>query len=93
MRPVHDQIIAKYYSQLQEGFQGFHYIRMTGYTSYQAGQEDDLQVGRILLVNGQFYTLGLLTPLIVRGKILLKHQYGPAYELGCDDPLLKEEQS
>ena len=87
IKPVHDQITAKYYSQLQEGLQGF-YIRMTGCTSYQAGQ-----VGGILLVNGQFYTLGLLTPLIVRGKIMLKHQYGPAYELGCDDPLLKEEQS
>ena len=47
IKPVHDQITAKYYSQLQEGLQGFYHIRMTRCTTYQVGQEDDLQVGRI----------------------------------------------
>ena len=41
---------------------------------------------------GNFDPLGLLTPLIVRGKILLRRLYGPDYVLGWDDPLPEEEQ-
>ena len=41
---------------------------------------------------GNFDPLGLLTPLIVRGKILLRRLYGPDCPVGWDDPLPKEEQ-
>ena len=41
---------------------------------------------------GNFDPLGLLTPLVVRGKILLRRLYGPDYGLGWDDPIPKEEQ-
>ena len=40
---------------------------------------------------GNFDPLGLLTPLIVRGKILLRRLYGPDCSLDWDDPLPREE--
>ena len=36
---------------------------------------------------GNFDPLGLLTPLIVKGKILLRRLYGPDFTLGWDDAL------
>ena len=38
---------------------------------------------------GNFDPLGLLSPLVVRGKILLRRLYGPDSSLGWDDPLPK----
>ena len=46
----------------------------------------------ISFLMGNFDPLGLLTPLVVRGKILLRRLYGPDCSLDWDDALPKEEQ-
>ena len=60
--------------------------------AFRQGQSPLTKRTVLSFLMGNFDPLGLLTPLLVRGKILLRRLYGPDCQVGWDDALPKEEQ-